>query len=240
MISRPAFQPNTAPLGHIEYARNASKLRPTRGRGRVAITLFWLTTAAAGFGAFVDYFRRETWRDFVDQQATVRDLDKADELLVAASIARASAWVLGGIVVAMWARRVAKNSIARGARNVSVGRATIGWFIPIGWWWIGFSSVRASVTQLGASGRRVGLWQGAFLFANVAAALASYRTRSFDVAESVDDVNNTLNRLLLTGVVSFATLVLAAIFATRAIIDTNRVVCDPPPGYLSQEGRPAS
>jgi hypothetical protein len=151
-----------------------------------------------------------------------------------------SAWFLGGVAVAIWARRVAKNAVLRGAHNLSVGRATIGWFLPIGMWWIGFGSVRAAVTQLGGSGKRVGLWQGAFLFANVATILASYRIRSFDLAESPHDVNNTLDRLVLAATISCATLVIAAIFATRAIIDTNRVVCDPPPGYLSQAGRPAS
>lgn len=240
VVSRPAFQPNTAPLGHIEYAANVSKLRSTRGRGRAAIVLFWLTILGGGFSLYAAYARRSTWQDFMKSSASRDDLDKADHLVVVATLVRMAPWVLGGIAIALWARRVAKNAVLRGARNVSVGRATIGWFIPLGFLWIGFSSVRAAVTQLGGNGKRVGLWQGAFLFSNVATVLASFRTPSFDDALSTDDITSALNRLLIASVVSFVTLLLSAVLATRAIVDTNRVVCDPPPGYLSQEGRPAS
>jgi len=240
VVTRPAFQPNTAPPGHIEYAANISKLRSTRGRGRVAIVVFWLATLGSGFALYAHYSRRAEWRDFVKDSASLDDLDRADHLVNVATVVQIALWVLGGITVAIWARRVAKNAVARGAHNVSVGRATIGWFIPVGFLWIGFSSVRAADTQLGGRGKSVGLWQGAFLFANVAGYLASYRSRSLDVAESAADITNTLNRLLISSAVSFVTLALAAFFGMRAIRDVNHVVCDPPPGYLSQAGRPAS
>ena len=242
VVNRPAFQPNTAPLGHIEYATNISKIRSTRARGRVAIVLIWLSTVASGFGLFTAQFRRVKWQDYlkVKDAASIDAVDKADHLVLIAVLVDLGLLVLAAIAVAAWARRVAKNAIARGARNVSVGRATIGWFIPIGLWWIGFSSVRASVTQLGGSRGRVGLWQGTFFFAFVASSLSSSRLGRLSLAESEGEVTNTLNRILIAQAVSAATFLVAAIFATRAIVDTNRVVSDPPPGYASQAGRVAS
>ena len=199
-----------------------------------------MATLGAGFSLYAEYARRAEWQDFMRDSASLEDLDKADHLVNVALVVRLGPWVLGGIAVAMWARRVAKNALARGAHNVSIGRATIGWFIPIGFLWMGFSSVRAAVTQLGGSGKRIGLWQGAFLFSNVATGLASYRHPSFDDALSTADITSRLNQLTIASAVSFATLVLAAYFATRAIPDADRVAFDPPPGYLSQDGRPAS
>lgn len=239
-INRPAFQPNTAPAGYVEFASSVSALRSSRGRGRVAIVIFWLSTIAFGLAALAAWSRRAKVHDFLDGQATLDDVDKADGLVVAASITQGITLVLGGVAVAIWARRVAKNAVARRAFNVSVGRATFGWFVPVGNWWMGFSSVRAAVTQLGGSGQSVGAWQGAFLFANLATWLASLGTRSLDVAQSTSDINNTLNRLLVTSLIAFVLLFLTALLAMRAMRDVNRVVCDPPPGYDSQAGRVAS
>jgi len=70
--------------------------------------------------------------------------------------------------------------------------------------------------------------------------LASLGTRSLDVAQSTSDINNTLNRLLVTSLIAFVLLFLTALLAMRAMRDVNRVVCDPPPGYDSQAGRVAS
>jgi Domain of unknown function (DUF4328) len=227
-LIRPAYQPISVPPEQIAYAANISKLRSTRARGRIALLLIWLCTIASGLVMFAVYSRRMKWRDFVDHQATLDDLDKADKLVLATSTVQIAAFALGGFAVAMWSRRVAKNAVARGAYNVSVARATIGWLIPIGHLWIGFSSVRAAVTQLGERAKKLGLWQGAFLFSTLATTLAGLGTRSLDVAQSPADVTNTLNRQLVISAVSFATLALAAVFGTMAIKEVNHVASDRP------------
>ena len=88
---------------------------------------------------------------------------------------------VGAVTTAYWSHLVIRNSVATGHPVANEWLGTFGWFIPIAWWFAGFSRLRRTVR---ADWQLIG-WQIAFVVPWVA---YYFITRIYNIAASKDQI----------------------------------------------------
>jgi hypothetical protein len=139
-------------------------------------------------------------------------------LIVIVSILLVVLTLAAAIITSLWARRVAENARARGDRLVRPGLATGGWYIPIGWFWVGFNQIKNAMSRAGQSPRLIGRWQTAFVLATV---LSSLILRSSDSGDSLQGLRNACTTGMVASVISLALLAWCTIAARKAMQSTT-------------------
>lgn len=219
-----AQRPAGPPPGYTPYVAGATgQVLPSKGLSKAMIVMFWCTTAAAALAGFALYSRKTKWDDFVNGGATLSDLDSADALVGGAIVLQVALSLASAVVCCLWSRRIAENAKARGAMGVSPGLAAGGWFIPIGWLWVGFNQLKKSVSELGGKSPSLGKWQLFFVGQAIVGWLIS-RFGNFDTAGDAAELSDTLRNQGMVGIVGAALYAGATIFAAKAAREINSAV----------------
>jgi hypothetical protein len=210
------YQPyGSAPLGRIT---------PSAGLRKATIVLYWVTTAATLLLAAALFSRKGKWTQFIDGNASLQELDDADSFVGGSLLLVWGALLTSAILTCLWAARIANNSKARGATDVSSGLAAGGWFIPIGWMWVGFGQLSKAVKGVRASAPNLVRWQVFFILAIIGSGVIYSIRIDFTDINSVDDVTSTLNTQGVVGLGSAVLFVIASFFATRATKEIDTAV----------------
>ena len=210
----PRFQP---PPGYVAYSGgHGADERSASGLGKATIVLFWAVTAMSALLALALFARKSKWDDGVRGNASLSDLQNADDFVRLSAGLQTAFEIAAVILVALWARRIATNARSRGAWDVKPGLATGGWFIPIGWFWVGFTQVRKADAALGGRSQNLGRWQGAFVLVGVFGVVAR-AVNSSDVGASAGEVSDTFQQQGMVGIGAALVFALSALFATKAI-----------------------
>jgi hypothetical protein len=150
------------------------------------------------------------------------DDDRARALILAAGAIALLLIVAAGIVTAVWAGRVAKNAVARGALGVNVGMAKAGWFIPIGSWFLGFRELRRSVEGVGGGGgASIQRWQISFI---VVSAFGWFSRSAGDDLGSLAELRDYLSTQFGLALLTFVLYLVAMYMATKAIHEVDTAV----------------
>lgn len=217
-------RPAGPPPGYVPYAAGSSgPVVASRGLSKAMIVLFWCTTAAAAFAGYSLYNRKIVWDDYVDGAGSFSDLDSADKLVGVAIILQVALSLASAIVCALWSKRIADNAKSRGALDVKPGLAAGGWFIPIGWFWVGFNQLRKSVTGVGGNSPSLGRWQLFFVLQGVGGFFVS-RFGDFDTVGDPGELSDRLRNQGLIGIAAAVLYVGATIFAKKAANEIDTAV----------------
>ncbi|HRE02152.1 MAG TPA: hypothetical protein PLV68_12690, partial [Ilumatobacteraceae bacterium] len=127
------------------------------------------------------------------------------------------------VCVAAWSMRLALSAQARGIEGISTGWAIAGWFVPIGFLFMGFRQVTKVVAGAGGYVGRVYSWQLAF--AATAVVMTVAQTTSSDIAAvATDAAVSALTREAALSTASTVLFAAAALFAGRAITHADAQV----------------
>lgn len=172
----------------------------------------WAVVAAHAFMTFAAFSRKSVADDLLAGDFT-KDIDDADALLGAGVLLVLVATLATAIVLAVWSNRTTSNAQARGAQ-VSPGLAAGGWFIPIGWFFVGFGQLRKAMSGRGDASS-IGVWQGLWVAGSIIGGVAA---QAFDV-ENVLIKGDTgpLRNQSIGLAVATVVLAAAAFFAMRAL-----------------------
>ncbi|MDP2289749.1 MAG: DUF4328 domain-containing protein [Actinomycetota bacterium] len=221
MSSPPPLPP---PPGYTPYSNIVhGNVQPSKGLSKAMITLYWATTGAAALLALALFLRKGTWDDLVDGNASLSDIDGADQLVVLATVLQVALVIASAVTTALWSRRIASNATARGVHGISTGMAAGAWFIPIGWFWLGFRELRKSGEGVRADVSKVTRWQNLFV-AQAAVGMLTRNLGDFDVNDSASQVSSALQNQWLFGVLGVAVYAGATVFARRASNDLDLAV----------------
>jgi hypothetical protein len=221
----PPPPPPGAPAGYVPYGA-IQPLRPTKGLGKAVAVMYKVVAASSMLTAIAVFHRKSVVQDIVDRggQVTTADVssdDRARALLIGAAGIGLLLLVAAGIVTAIWANRVAKNAVARGALSVSPGMAAGGWFIPIGSWFLGFRELTRSVEGLGRHTSSIRNWQFAFIITTV----FGWLTRNIGGDPgSLRELADTLSSQFFLSLVAFVLYLVSAILGAKAIREIDDVV----------------
>ena len=216
--------PGGPPPGYTPYVSGATgPLLPSKGLSKAMIVMFWCTTAAAALSGFALYRRKGVWDDLVGGSATLSDLDNADSLVGTAIVLQVALALASAIVCCLWSKRVADNAKARGALDIKSGLAAGGWFIPIGWLWVGFNQLKKAVAGVGGRSPSLGRWQALFVLQAVAGWLIS-RFGDFNTGDDPAELSDRLRNQGLIGLFGAALYAGATIFAAKAAGEINTAV----------------
>ena len=209
------------PPGYTPYGAAASMgaVRPSAGLSKAMVVLYWGVVATGALIAFAFFNRKSAVEDFLNGAAS--DFDSADALLGLAVILQVLLMLSAAIVTCLWAKRIADNAKARGVMNVSPGLAAGGWFIPIGWFFVGFNELRKSVKGVNGSAPSLNIWQGAFIAQVV---VGFFNLNNDDVYLTDSDALDQLGNQGIVGLVAMAVLAVAAFFAMKAAKEINTAV----------------
>jgi hypothetical protein len=196
-------------------------LRSSRTLATAALTLYWCRTGAEAFLAVAFAKRRAVIDTAIDHfahggvtRADVDSDDRARTLIGGISVLLIALTLAAAIVTSLWARRVAENARARGDRLVRPGLATGGWYIPIGWFWVGFNQIKEAVSRAGHSPRPIGRWQTAFVLATV---LSGLTLRLDGNGDSLNGLKNSSTAGLAASVISLGLFAWCSIAAGKAL-----------------------
>jgi hypothetical protein len=188
----PPLVPRTPPAAALPERfvidHDAVATRPTRGLGALVIALYWTATAAVVLAAAAVFHRRSVIDRIMNSDLggqRPRALDHEARALIGLS-----SWIELGLAVASavatacWCRRAIGNARRAGIDGLSPNQATIGWLIPVVWWYLGFEQLRTAVTAMGEDARPLRTWQLSFTLATVFSVLTRGNSRRFtDLAE---------------------------------------------------------
>jgi len=212
----PAFVPQAVTSGPV---------RSSRALATACLTLYWCRTGAEALQALAFANRRSVINTAIAHSAaggiTRSDVDADDRaraLIVTVSILLVALTLAAAIATSLWARRVAENARSKGDRVVRPGLATGGWYIPIGWFWVGFNQIKNAVTRTGQSPRLIGRWQTAFVLATV---LSSLILRSSDTGDTLQGLRNATTTGLVASVISLGLFAWCTIAARKALRSTT-------------------
>ena len=181
------------------------------GLRTATIILMWLTVAAHVVLTFAAFARKSTADDFLAGDFTA-DVDGADDFVGAGVVLVLLATLATAIVLAVWSHRTTSNARARGAQ-VSPGLAAGGWFIPIGWYFVGFAQLRNALR--GRDSSSLNLWQILWVVGSIGGGLAA---QLFDVENSLIEQDTSPLRNQSIGLaISTVVLIAATVFAMRAL-----------------------
>ncbi len=198
------------------------QLRPSAGLSKAMIILFWCATAASAFVGFALYSRKGAWEDYLTN-FNLDDLDAADGLVGGALLLQIALQLAAAIVTCLWAKRIAENAKARGAAGVSPGLAAGGWFIPIGWFFVGFNELRKSVNGVGGRAASLAIWQGLFIAQSVVLFIIN-RFGGFSTLDDPQEVSDALRNQGLIGLVGAVIFAVTTFFAAKAAKEINTAV----------------
>jgi hypothetical protein len=118
-------------------------------------------------------------------------------------------------------RAVADNAKARGAWDVQPRWAAGGWFIPIGWYWVGFNQLKLVANHVGANSRPVTNWQRLFALQIVISVIMrnAGQTR---VGDDVAEMTQTLRNQWVIGVITVIWFVAITVIASKAAKELDR------------------
>lgn len=186
-----------------------------KGLRTATVVAFWTVTAATAFVAFAAFARRSAWDDFIGGSGSFEDLDNADSLLGGAVLLSWAAELFAVIMVCLWAGKTVRNAQARGVQGLSPGMAVGGWFIPIGWFWLGFAQLRKAVQGLNRSAPSLNAWQTAFIIAQIGGGVIySVRININDV--TTDDLGSKLSRQGYVSAGAAVLFLITTLLATKA------------------------
>ena len=223
--AQPMGQPplGAPPPGYVPYGGPAQgNVQPSSGLSKAMIILYGLSTAAAALVGFALYNRKGAWDDFATA-GSLDDLNAADGLVGGTLLLQFVLVLASAIVTSLWAKRIASNAKARGAANVRPGLAAGGWFIPIGWFFVGFNELRKSVAGVGGKSASLGLWQAFFVGQSVVMFVIN-RFGGFDTLDNPQEVSDALRNQGIIGLVGALIYAAATFFAAKAAKEINAAV----------------
>jgi hypothetical protein len=208
------------PGGYVAYQQGGVQ-RSVRGLGTAVLVMYAAVTVLAVLLAGALYRRATVFEEVIDlgQRATPADgqrLLDTDNLVVTTSWMVIAGVVLGAVATAMWAFRLAKNAQARGSYVVNPGMAAGGWFIPIGFWWVGFNEVQRSVEFTGQEAKPVKRWQVAWVAGSLLGFFVRNGLNDFDTS-GPDAFVSSLQRQWVLGLVSALLYAVGLAFAWKAV-----------------------
>ncbi len=217
------YRPVGAPPGYVAYdSAGAGEVTSSKGLGQAVVAMYWATTAAALVLTLAFFHRKSVWEDFLSKSATVTDLDRADKVVGFAAVLQFALLLASAILTAVWSRRIARNAKARGNFHTNVRRATLGWFIPFGWFWVGFSELKQAARGTSTPETNVQRWQMLFLSQSVLGVV----TRNVGKIDgsSVATITSSLRNQWLLGLVGAVLYAACTVAARKAIIELNQRV----------------
>ncbi len=214
------------PQGYVAYGGPGAvgQVQQSSGLRKATVALFWLTTAASGLLALAFFSRKSVVDDFFAGTKSLSDVDNSDSFVGLSAILQLLLTLAAVIVLCLWARRIAKNAQARGVRDVSSGLACGGWWIPIGWFWVGFGQLKKSVAGLNKTAPNLLRWQVAFIAQGVIGSVVRFGSGNLDMNGSTSTLTSTLNRQGVIGIVAFVLYAVTAFFAMKAMSEVDTAV----------------
>lgn len=215
----PGTVPGMAPPpGYTAYGlQHTGFVKASAGRSKAMVILYWCVSAMSVILIIALYHRKDVWETATRQA----DLDAANGIVAGLALVQVCLVLASAILTCLWAKRIAENAQARGAMNVKPGMAAGGWFIPIGWWWLGFQQLRRSVQGVGGNAPSLGLWQGLF----VAQSLIGFRFQSGNSGTLT--TSSQLNTQLTSAAIGAALYIAATIFAGKTAKQIDDAVTGP-------------
>lgn len=207
-----------------DFAAPAAPASPIPALRTATLSLFWLTAAASAAVTVSTFLRRGAWKDSLDAgTALTEDLSGHDVPVIIAVFVLTMVVVTAAVAVAVWSMRLIVSAQARGVTGLSPGWAVGGWFVPVGFFVLGFRQVTKAVTALGGTAMKVIAWQ--ISFACVAIVMSVAQLSSQDVsAIPTDSSVSALTRECILSLASTLLFLAAAGLATRAITDADRTI----------------
>lgn len=210
------------PPGYVQYGGPAQgSVQSSSSLSKAMVILYGLVVAAGALLAFAFFNRKGVVDDILNASGTQSDLDSADGILGLAVILQFLAIVASAILTALWSKRIVSNAKARGVTGVSTGLAAGGWFIPIGWFFVGFNELRKAVKGVGGVSKSLALWQGAFIAQVI---VGFFNFNNDDVFLSDPDALDQLNNQALVALAAVAVLAVATFFAAKAAKEIDAAV----------------
>ena len=213
------------PQGYVAYGGPGAvgQVQQSSGLRKATVALFWLTAAASGLLALAFFSRKSAVDDFFAGTKSLSDVVDSDNVVRLAASLQGLLTIAAVIVLCLWSRRIAKNAQARGAPGISPGLACGGWWIPIGFYWVGFGQLKKSVVGVNKTSPNLIRWQIAFVVQSVLGFIVRSAANSLDMANS-GSLTSTLNRQGALGLVSFALFAVTAFFAMKAMSEVDTAV----------------
>ena len=214
-----------APAGYQPYPQSpgTGRVESAKGLRTATIVAFWTMTAASAFIALAMFSRKSKFDDFVNGDfVTFDELQDADSLVGGAVLLSWLAQLFAVIMVCLWAGKIVRNAQARGVQGLSSGMAVGGWWIPIGWYWLGFQQLSKSVKGLNRSAPSLTGWQISFIIAQVGSGVL-YAIRT-DVNDSSGDFSGKLSQQGFVSAGSAVLFLVATIFAMKATKEIDTAV----------------
>jgi hypothetical protein len=187
--------------------------------------LYWCRTGAAVLQALAFLNRRSVINTAIKHSAaggiTRSDVDADDQaraLIVSAAVLLIVFTIAAAILTSLWSRRVAENARARGDRVVRPGLATGGWYIPIGWFWVGFNQIKEALSRAGHSPHLVKRWQTAFIIATL---ISAFALRADSNTGTLEQLRSSLGTGVAAIAVGLALFTWCTIAATKALRSTT-------------------
>lgn len=201
------------PAGYIAYDPAVSA-RPTRGLSRAMLVVYWCGVASIVLVAATIFNRKSVVGDVINgtisrQDTTTMD-NRARAYIVIAIVIQVGMMIAGGVITAIYSRRVVTNAVAAGVRGLSPNRATWGWFVPFAWWAVGFNQLRSALEGAHHDARAVRQWQVIF----IASSAFSWITRN--IGNSPHSLSALANGLQAQGLLTAASAGVLAFAAWRA------------------------
>ncbi|MDO8363184.1 MAG: DUF4328 domain-containing protein [Actinomycetota bacterium] len=212
----------TPPPGYVPYGAGAQMgaVKPSKGLSKAMIILYGCATAAGLITTF-GFFKRKGIVDDYQAGDFGVDLKGADSLIGGGVILQFMLVLSSAIVTCLWARRIASNAQARGVAGLSPGLAAGGWFIPFGWYVIGFNQLRKSAAGVGGATKNLAIWQGLFIAQSL---LGFYNLRGDDVYVNDSDAPSRLRNQGIVALVGVLFYLGATLFASKAAKDIDGAV----------------
>ena len=128
---------------------------------------------------------------------------------------------IAALATALWSRRIAMNTRSIGDSTISVGWTTICWFIPLVWFWAGFSQLRRAPR----ADWPIWSWQAAFVAPTIASWIATrvgkFREASDQLTPGglqLETIRQGVQDDWIVGLMFAGFSALATILAARAVI----------------------
>ncbi|MBI4934738.1 MAG: hypothetical protein HY828_12725 [Actinobacteria bacterium] len=209
----------------IVVSRHVGPIRTTGAFGAAMVACYTATSAGAvllmgNYSKGLDLWREVRARGEVVADDLTRATAIDDRTFLLTCVVGALL-LLSAVATACWARRVAQNAVAIGRTDTDVRWATISWFIPVVWFFVGFVQIRKTPR----SGRWVWWWQVTFVAPFAAVWFVSKISQAnarFDVANYGGVKARTLfadyERFFQMSVVMAICLPISTLLAMRSVL----------------------
>lgn len=120
-----AYSP-APPGAYTAMSPMAPGVPSSKGVGKAMIIIYWLTTLFAFLTAIAYQVRKGVWDDAFDGNSTLSELNRADNLVVAAVLPGVALLIAGAVLSIIWWQRAAARSRAAGG---SIGSLITPWIV---------------------------------------------------------------------------------------------------------------